>query len=109
MDDIEWYTGNPNDRLAHEIESYDSTNGNLTAWVKVPFVSADVDTILYMYYGHPNISNQEQPPEVWTNGFSMVQHLSETSGTHYDSTSYDNDGEARNGTDQTGCRSFPKS
>ena len=34
-DTVSWSTGYSYQRLAHEIESYDKTNGNLTAWVNV--------------------------------------------------------------------------
>ena len=48
-----------------------------------------------MYYGNAGIgAPQEDPENVWDDDFLMVQHLHETSGTHYDSTQYDNDGTA---------------
>ena len=79
-------------KLDHEIEDYDSTTGGLTVWVRVPFLSATRDTVLYMYYGNASAGNQENAQGVWDSNFVMVQHLDETSGTHYDSTLNDNDG-----------------
>ncbi|MFE3845432.1 LamG-like jellyroll fold domain-containing protein, partial [Thermoplasmatota archaeon] len=38
----------------------------------------------------------------WSDHYMMVQHLNETSGIHYDSTSYDNDGSPMNGVNQSG-------
>jgi hypothetical protein len=85
-------------KLNHEIELYNSGNGHLVAWVNVPSLSSTVDTVLYMYYGNAGAANQENVTGVWDSNFMMVQHLSETSGMHYDSTANDNDGTALNGT-----------
>ncbi len=84
------FTDMSNNKLNHEIEYYNS--GHLIAWVNVTSLSSTVDTILYMYYGNQTIGNQENPAGVWDENYMMVQHLNETSGTHYDSTINDNDG-----------------
>jgi len=76
----------------HEIESYNSGIGELTAWVKIPSLSAGSNTILYMYYGNPTCSNQQNITATWDSNFKTVQHLNESTGTLYDSTSNDNDG-----------------
>ena len=64
--------------LDHEIEDYDSTNGDIVAWVKIPSLSSSVDTDIYMYYGCGTAENQENPPGVWSNGYNAVYHLHET-------------------------------
>ena len=92
------FTDEDNVKLNHEIEFYDGSHGHLTAWVNVPNLSSTVDTVLYMYYGNTTASNQENSTGTWNSNFMMVQHLSEVSGTHYDSTANDNDGTALNGT-----------
>ncbi len=79
-------------QLDHEIESYTSATGALVAWVRVPSLSSTEDTLLYMYYGNSEAVSQENAEAVWDSDFVMVQHLDETDGTHYDSTSYSNDG-----------------
>ena len=79
-------------KYPHEIEEYNSTTGELTAWVKLPSVSSTEDTILYMYYGNPTCSNQQNISGTWNSNYAMVQHLNESSGVIYDSTSNDNDG-----------------
>ncbi|MBU0496444.1 MAG: LamG domain-containing protein, partial [Candidatus Thermoplasmatota archaeon] len=54
----------------------------------------------------------ENPGGVWNSNYVMVQHLNETSGMHYDSTSYDNDGVQQGGVVQDasgvidGCDDF---
>jgi len=76
------------------------STGHLVAWVNVTSLSSTVDTILYMYYGNPTRSSEENIEETWDSNYLMVQHLSETSGTHYDSTSNNNDATAQNGLNQ---------
>jgi len=86
------WTDNADVKLSHEIELYNNSTGHLVAWVKVPVLSSTADTSLYMYYGNPNCSSQENINGAWDSQYKMVQHLNETSGTHYDSTSFGNDG-----------------
>jgi hypothetical protein len=87
-------------KLDHEIEKYESASGHLVAWVRLPTLSASVDTVFYMYYGNPSASNQQNPAGVWDSGFRMVQHLEESSGTCYDSTGNHNDGTPYGGVSQ---------
>ena len=87
-------------KLSHEIEFYDGVSGHLIAWVNVPLLSSTEDTILYMYFGNTDATNQEDPAGTWNNNYAMVQHLDETTGTHYDSTSNANDGTTVVVTDQ---------
>jgi len=47
------FTDQDNNKLNHEIESYDNNTGHLIAWVNVPYVSSTTYTVLYMYYGNP--------------------------------------------------------
>ena len=61
--------------LDHEIEQYDPATGSLVAWVRVPSLPADSDTILYLYYRHSSTTGTENPSGVWTNGFEGVWHL----------------------------------
>ncbi|MBN1671744.1 MAG: DUF2341 domain-containing protein, partial [Kiritimatiellae bacterium] len=79
-------------KLDHEVESYSGSTGALLAWVRVPVLHVDRDTILYLYYGNPNIVDSQQNPEsVWDHHYKAVWHLHETSGWHYDSSAYGND------------------
>jgi hypothetical protein len=79
-------------KLSHEIERYDSATGELIAWVKVPSVSSTADTDIYMYYGNATAGSQQNPTDVWSNGYVGVWHLKETptggSGEVKDSTEY---------------------
>jgi hypothetical protein len=86
------FVDDQNVKLDHEIEFYSSDSGYLVAWVKIPTLSSTVDTVIYVYYGNSDASNQQNPGGVWDSGFAMVQHLEETSTSRYDSTVNHNDG-----------------
>jgi len=86
------FTDEVGNKLSHEIESYDSGTGRLTAWVKVPTLSSTQDTILYIYFGNSEAGNQEEPSGTWNDNYVMVHHLNEVDGLHYDSTINGNDG-----------------
>jgi hypothetical protein len=62
-------------KLAHEIESYTSSNGSLVAWVNVPLLSATSDTLLYLYYGNSSTTNQQSVAATWGSSFKGVWHF----------------------------------
>jgi hypothetical protein len=87
-DDILFMDGlGVSNRLYHEIEYYEDSNGELVAWVNVPSLSSDSDTVLYIYYGNPNCNNQEYPSRVWDPNYKAVYHMNYGSGGLFDSTS----------------------
>ncbi|UCF50422.1 MAG: hypothetical protein JSU91_02770 [Thermoplasmatales archaeon] len=91
-DDFVFISSDGTTKYYHEIEYYNSNIGELISWVNITSLSSTVDTLLYLYYGNPNCGNQENIVGTWNSDYIMVQHLSETTGIHYDSTSYNNDG-----------------
>lgn len=84
-DDILFTDINQN-KLSYEIVSYQS--GTLEAWVKLDQLPTSTDTEIYMYYGNPSASNQEDVNGVWQSSYESVHHMSETSGNITDSTSH---------------------
>ncbi len=52
-------------RLDHLIETYDSGTGALTAWVSIPVLSSSEDTKLFVYYGNPTATDQQDPAAVF--------------------------------------------
>jgi hypothetical protein len=84
--------------LDHEIEKYDgsASGGTLVAWVRIPTLSYNTDTVIYMYYGNTCISSsKENITGVWNSNYKGVWHLDESptdQGTHADSTSNGNTG-----------------
>ena len=92
-DDILFTSSNGTTKLSHEIEKYVTGTGELQAWVKIPTLSYNSDTIIYMYYGNALATNQQDAINVWDANNKMVQNMSEDpTGTMQDSTSNNNDG-----------------
>jgi PKD repeat protein len=80
-------------KIPHQIESFMTNTGSLTAWVKVPTLSSSANTTIYLYYGNPASTGQEDSENVWDGNFAGVYHLNEsTSETVQDSTSNNRDG-----------------
>jgi hypothetical protein len=90
-DDIAFVLDSDNTQLNHEIELYNDITGELYAWVNITSLSSTVDTMIWMYYGNPSCSSQQNPEYVWDSDYVGVWHFSEESGTVYDSTSNDID------------------
>ena len=87
-------------RLASEIESFTKGNSQLVAWVKVPTLSATVDTTLYVYYGNAT-PPARTPEETWTASYLGVWHLNQdpaaaAMGNVLDSTTGNHDFTSRN-------------
>ncbi len=81
-------------KLSHEIEKYSSTTGETVVWVKIPTLSGVSDTIIYVYFGNGEASNQQDPANVWDSNYKGVYHLKDGTTLNYsDSTS-----NAKNGT-----------
>ena len=74
-------------KLNHEIEFFNVTTGELTAWVNVTAVSGIKDTRMWMYYNNSNCGSQQNPSGVWDSNYVAVYHLTELSGRYRDSTS----------------------
>ncbi|MFX1329090.1 MAG: DUF2341 domain-containing protein, partial [Promethearchaeota archaeon] len=85
--------------LDHELElfnqTYNETHAQLVAWVRIPLLSASLDTIIRMYYGNSTMGLRENPEGVWDSNYKGVWHLSESTGgtdAIKDSTINGNDG-----------------
>ena len=76
-DDIVFTAGDGATQLAHEIEYFDETTGELRAWVKAD-LSASVDTNIYIYYGNSGATNQQNAAGVWSSNYVGVYHLGES-------------------------------
>ena len=89
-DDIAFFEGI--NLLDYEIElfnqTYNNTHAYLVAWVRIPTLSCNADTKIYMYYGNTTMTSQENPSGVWDSNYKGVWHLSEDpTGMIIDSTS----------------------
>ena len=87
--------------LAHEIQRYVNTTGELVAWVRIPYVNTNAatsDTVIYVRYGDATVTSPtENPAGVWDSDYAAVWHLDESgNGTldeFTDSTSNSNHGQ----------------
>ena len=85
--------------LDHEIEKYDPTTGELTAWVRIPSLNTNAaasDTVIYIYYGNSDVASSTQNVSaVWDSNYMGVWHLDESPANgvagHDDSTGNPND------------------
>lgn len=82
-------------KLDFELEQYNPATGQVIAWIRVPNLSHTSDTVLYMFYGNPNVTTpQQNPTGAWDSNFLEVLHLDESGGT----TAFDSTANANNGT-----------
>ena len=61
--DITFINYNGTIQYNHEIERYDETTGQLAAWVKIPTLPSNEDTLIYMYYGNNGATDQQNPSD----------------------------------------------
>ena len=59
------------------MERYDGSTGEVVAWVEVPTLDYDDDTVLYVYYGNPTVANQENVSGTWNSSYVGVWHMTE--------------------------------
>jgi len=64
-------------KLYHEIEKFDSSNGEITSWINIKSLNSNVDTIIYAYYGNSDCINQENAVGTWDSNYIHVWHLGE--------------------------------
>jgi hypothetical protein len=84
-DDLVFLDDN-NQRLPHEIESFNQATGTIIAWVKMPILTSTENTTCWLYFGNPTCINQEQVEDTWDDTFVSVYHMD----TMTDSTQQDN-------------------
>lgn len=58
-------------KLSHEIREWDSKSHRVCGYVKIPRLSPHHDTLIFLYYGNPTASNQEDRAGV-RKGYSFV-------------------------------------
>ena len=74
------FTDENYNRLDHQIERYDPVTGSLVAWVRVPVLSASVNTTVLMLYDNPQVSVNPSVKTVWKNSYQGVWHMGDNPG-----------------------------
>jgi hypothetical protein len=62
-------------KLNHELEFYNSTNGQVIAWVQLSSLSPTADTAIYIYYGNASAADQQNKNGTWDSNYLGVWHL----------------------------------
>ncbi|HEY6350972.1 MAG TPA: DUF2341 domain-containing protein, partial [Candidatus Angelobacter sp.] len=92
-----------NNKLDHEIESYDPVTGTINIWVRIPTLSHTIDTTIYLLYGNSSVTtSQENKTGVWDVYFQGVWHLNGNPLSAADSTSQGRIGTINGATATTG-------
>jgi len=74
-------------KLDHELEFYAPTTGQVIAWIRIPTLSASVDTVIYVEYGSASAIDQQNKNGAWNANYKGVWHLASGSTlSTYDST-----------------------
>ncbi len=87
-----WLQDSEGAKLKREIVSLDNAGRTLELWVKVPTLSYNSDTILYLNYGDSSLA-ETNDADTWDSDFEAVLHLKD----------------ARDGIDSTGVNNFTAS
>ena len=77
-------------KLDHQIEYYNGTNGDLIAWVRIPTLSSSSNTIIKVLYGNPLIATDPSVTSVWDSHYKGVWHLDDNN--LFDFTSFNKPG-----------------
>ena len=88
------FTDEQRNKLDHQIEYYNGTNGDLIAWVRIPRLSATANTVIRIMYGNSEITDNPSVTTVWDSHYKGVWHLNNSGLT--DATIYDKSGTAYN-------------
>lgn len=77
--------------LSFDREVYDATTGKFIAHVKVPTLSHNANTVIYLCYGDSSVTTYQGGGGAWNSGYEGVFHFNETSGNALDSTTHGRD------------------
>jgi hypothetical protein len=102
--DLRFWDSDGTTALDYEIEKWNEAGESLV-WVRVPEIASSDSDYIWMYYGNPAANDEQDAAGVWNANYKMVQHLNETTGIHYDSTSNINDSTSVSGNPVQGAAS----
>ncbi|MEM7322366.1 MAG: DUF2341 domain-containing protein [Actinomycetota bacterium] len=73
-DDVVFTAADGSTRLDHQLESVDAATGAVTAWVRLPSLSADAATPFFVYFGNGTAEDQQDPAGVFGPTSDLVVH-----------------------------------
>lgn len=71
-DDVVFTQADGTTRLDHKLDSVNVATGSVTAWVRIPTVSAAASTEFFVYYGNPSAVSQQAPQQVFGQAADLV-------------------------------------
>lgn len=77
--------------IDHDLQSYNSVNGTLIAWIRFASLPATVNTEFYLYYGNNGIFSNQSNTSTWSSDYLRVWHLddlTESTGDGFDFTDF---------------------
>ncbi len=87
--------------LDHDLESFDGTTGTYLAWVKIPTLSYNTGTNIYIYYGNASVTTDPSSTGTWDSNYLGVWHLDEigagVAGEYLDASGNGNHGKGGDG------------
>ncbi len=89
------FTDQSDNKLDHEIESYDAATGQYVAWIRIPLLSHTASTTIKMLYGNPTVGSDPSVTSVWTSNYKGIWHLN---GTDYSDATINANNGAQNAT-----------
>lgn len=69
------FTDQNYNKLDHQIEYYNGTNGDLIAWIRIPTLSCSTNTVIKILYGNPQVTSNPSVTSVWDSHYKGVWHL----------------------------------
>ncbi len=97
--DIMFTASDMTTRLPYQRQRFVKATGELIAWVRIPSLSAAAPTVIHMFYGNPDASDQQDVAATWDPSYRGVWHLDEAAGgaaAIHDSSGYNNHGTDQN-------------
>jgi hypothetical protein len=65
--------------LPYQRQRFVKATGELIAWVEIPMLSSTASTVIHLYYGNPNATDQQDVAATWDAAtYKAVWHLDET-------------------------------
>lgn len=73
------FTDENYNKLDHQLEYYNGTNGDLIAWVRIPVLSCSTNTVFKILYGNLQVTTDPSVTSAWDSHYKGVWHLDNNS------------------------------
>ncbi len=63
--------------LDYQLERFDASTGTVVAWVRIPVLRTDSNTVVYLFYGNDGIGSDPSTTDAWDNHYVGVWHMAD--------------------------------